>query len=139
MIAAVVRRQQAIGLGGITQGPVEINDIIEVAGGTNPGVDNLPVTLVGRPRVIVTGTGMWRDGCADYSNAVRVYAKDDLLICRQYAAHQCAVIGCGNFAGASESTQVIDAFEDDEPVDTGLSQHIAIYASQGVGTESIGE
>ena len=34
------------------------------------------------------------------------------------------------------STEVVDAFEDDQPLDPGLSQHIAIEAGHHVGAEA---
>ena len=68
-----------------------------------------------------------------------VGACNDLLISSDDALDDSGVVGGRNFAGAGEAAEVIDAFEDDEPADTGGSKYIAIEAGKNVGTESVCE
>ena len=66
-------------------------------------------------------------------------ACNDLLISSDDALDDSGVVGGRNFAGAGEAAEVIDAFEDDEPADTGGSKYIAIEAGKSAGAEAVDE
>ena len=80
MIAGIELGQQAVGVGGVASGLVEIDDFIEVAGSSDPGVDGLAVGFIGCIGVVVVGTGVGQDGAADDDEVVGMGAGDDLLI-----------------------------------------------------------
>ena len=48
MVAAVVGGEQVVGVGGVANDAVEVDDGVEVAGGANPLVDGLAVGFAER-------------------------------------------------------------------------------------------
>lgn len=80
VVAAIFGWKHAVGVGGIADGLVEVDEAVEVAGGANPGIDGLAVGLGGRAGMVVVGSAVGGDGGADDADAVGVGADDDLLI-----------------------------------------------------------
>ena len=89
--------------------------------------------------MVVVGADVGRDGGAEDFDAVGVGAVDDLLVGGEDAGHEGGVFGGGNSADAREAAEVVDAFEDDEPADSGWREHVAIEAGEHVGAEAVGE
>ena len=139
VVAAVVDGEQAIEMVGVADDFVEVEGRVEVAGGENPGVDGLAIGFGGWAGVVVIGADEGGDSGADHLDAVGVGAVDDLLIGGEDARDESGVFCGGNFAEAREATEVVDGFEDDEPADAGLRDHVAIEASERVGAEAVGE
>jgi len=139
MISAVVGGKKVVRGLGIANDGVEIDDRIEISGGTDPCVDRLPVCLAQRAGVVVLRTDIRRDGCTHDTNSMGMGAGDDLLICSQHTGNECIVLCRSHFAVSRQTAQIVDAFKDDEPAHAGRSEHIAIEARECVRTQAIGE
>ena len=139
VVAAIVGGEHAIGMGGVADDFVEVEDGVEVAGGEDPGIDGLAVRFGGGTGVVVVRAGEGRDGGADDLDAVSVGAIDDLLIGGEDARDERGVFSGGNIAEARKATEVVDGFEDDEPADAGLRDDVAVEAGEHVGAEAVGE
>ena len=139
VVAAVVGGEHAIGMGGVADDFVEIEDGVEVAGGEDPGVDGLAVGFGGGAGVVVVGADEGSDGGADDLDAVGVGAVDDLLLGGEDAGDEGGVFGRRNIAEAREPPEVVNGFKDDEPADAGLRDYVAVEAGEHVGAEAVGE
>ncbi len=139
MVAAVVGGEQLVGVLGVADYGVEIDDGVEVAGGANPVVDGLAVGFAQGAGVIVVGADVGGDRRAVDAQAVGVGAGDQLLIGGEDASDLGGVVGGRDFGEAGESAEIVDAFEDDDPLHGGGGEDIAIEAGEGVGTEAVGE
>src|SRR5580698_5544934 len=80
MIAAIVSRQQLIGMLRVGHNLVEIDHRIEVPIGSNPPVHSLAVRLAQRPRMIVLRAHIRCDGSSEDTNTVCMRACNDLLV-----------------------------------------------------------
>ena len=138
VVSAVVGGEELVGMAGVADYGVEIEDGIEVAG-ANPGVDGLAVGFAEGAGVVVGGADVGGDGGSEDAEAVGVGAGDDLLIGGKNAGNEGVVIGGGNFAVDGEATEIVDAFKDDEVADAGLGEDIAIEAGESVGAKAVGE
>lgn len=106
------RRREANGRDGLDCGRlIEIKNRIKMAGTPDPLVHCLPVCLIRRPRVVVTGTRMWNDSRADCHDPVRMRPHNDLLVSGQNPLNQFGMFGRADFAAPRQATQVIRPFE----------------------------
>lgn len=128
MVAAVVSRDEAVGMLRVAHDDVEVDDGIEVAGSADPLVDGLAIGLAERTWMVVGRTDVGSDCRAVDSQAVRVSPLDNLLVHGDEALDDCGVIRGRDFAVASEAAEIVDAFEDDQPADTCWSKHVTIKA-----------
>lgn len=121
----------------IGRGLIEINNGVEVAFHPNPGINRLAISLVAGRRMIVVRAGVGQDRRSHHLDVCGVGAGDDLLVRSQDALNEYFVHGGGRVAEASEAADIIHAFEQNDPADTSLREHIAIETRQGVGSEAI--
>ena len=139
MVAAVVGGEEAVGLLGVADDLVEIDDGVEVAGRADPLIDGYAIGFAERAGVVVIRAGVGSDGGSDDAEAVGVGARDDLRVGGEDALDESSVLGCGGFGEAGEAAEVVDSFENDEPADTGWSEDVAIEAGENIGPETVGE
>src|SRR6185312_1347744 len=89
--------------------------------------------------MVVVGAHVGRNGCADYADSMGVGSENHLLI-RAFDPVDEPRVGCGgDLAVEGQATQIVDALKNDEPFHSGLGQHVAIEAGEGVGTKTVGE
>jgi len=139
VVAAVVGGEELVGVLGIAGDGIEVDDCVEVAGGSDPLVDGLAVNKWIRTGVVVSGADVGCDGSAVDLKAVGMGSRDELLICGDYALDEGGVVGRWDFAVAGQAAEIVDTFEDDEPADTGGGEDIAIETSEGAGAEAVDE
>lgn len=80
VIAEVVCRKHLVGVRGVGGELVEVDYGVEVTGLANPLVDCDAVGLVRWRGMVIAGADIRKNRCAEDFDAVRVGAKDDLLI-----------------------------------------------------------
>jgi len=80
VVSAIEIRSQAMRLAGIAYGGIEVNHRIKVPRGTNPTVYRLPIGLAQRPRMVIIGTDIRRDGRADHTNPMSASPSKNLLV-----------------------------------------------------------
>jgi len=139
VVAAVVGGQEMVGVRGIADDCVEVDDGVEVAGVANPGVDGLAIGFAQGAGVVVVGASVGRDRGSIDAKLVGVGARDDLLIGAEDSLDESGVFFGGDFPVAGEAAEVVDAFENDDPTCAGGCEDVAIEAREGVGAEAVGE
>ena len=80
VVSRIELRRQAIGIHWIAQNIVEINNGIKTAGGTNPLVDGLPVSLALRPWMIEGRARKGQYSAAGNLDSVAMGTNDNLLV-----------------------------------------------------------
>jgi len=80
VVAAVVGGEELIGVLGVADYGVEIDDCIEVAGGADPFIHGLAVGFAERAGMIVAGAYVRSDGGAIDQQTVGMGTRDDLFI-----------------------------------------------------------
>lgn len=133
MISAVVSGAETLGVGRVAGDLVEVDDGVEAAGGADPGVDGLAVGFAGGVGMVVIGAGEGQNGGANDADAGGVGAKDNLLVCGGDVLHECGVLGGRRGFRPGESTDVVDAFENDNGANSGLGENVAIEAGERIG------
>jgi hypothetical protein len=116
---------------------VEVDDRVEMAWSANPLIDSLTVGLAQRAWVVVAGTNVRSDGGSVNAQAVRVGARDDLLVGGDDTLHKGRVICLRNFTRAREAAEIVDALKNDDPLDGCGSKYVAIEAGQDVGAVAV--
>ena len=133
MVAGIVRRQQLVGMVGIASGFVEVDDAVESAAGSDPGVYGLTIRLRGGREVGRSAEG--QDRSSVYLQATSMRADDHLLKGGDQILGGRRLFAVGE--GAARSPDVVYAFEHDDPADTGLRDHVAVEARQQVWAEAV--
>src|SRR5580698_343443 len=110
-----------------------------MARSANPLIDDLAIGLIAGRWMVVVGIGIGCDGRADHLDMRRMGAFDDLFIGGEDAMHEGLMCGMRRVAESREAADVVDAFEQDDPTNSGLSKDIAIKVRQYIGSETIGE
>ncbi len=139
MVATVIGGEEAVGLLGVANDGVEIDNGVEVAGGADPLINSYAVGFAERAGVVVIRAGVGSDGGSDDAEGVGVGAGDNLRVGGENALDEGGVPGRGDFGEAGEAADVVDAFKNDEPADAGGGEDIAIEAGEDVGAEAVGE
>src|SRR5436190_5447522 len=125
-VAAVVRRQQAVGIRGITERGVEVHDSVSEAAGSDVVVDR--VAAWGRTRVVdpfYGATGGRDRADEDIQSVGAVVAR---LVQLPYS-----LLKTGDqivSADVGRKAEVIDANQQDHVADVGSFQHIGIETMQ---------
>lgn len=139
MVSTVVVGSQPVGLTRVAHNSVEINHRVEVAWRPNPLIDDLPVGFAQRPRMIVVRAYIRGDSRANYTNAVRVSALDDLFVsCDNPPGARC-VFRLGYFRSPRQSAEIIHSLKNDQPMHTCLGENVAIEARERVWSEPVGQ
>jgi hypothetical protein len=134
VVAGVVEREKHAGVRGVGGEFVEVDNAVELVGGANPFVDGL--THLFACRTLILCADEWRKGSADDLDAMSVGAgcelaeADDEIFCGD------DVVGFGGVGGVAD---VVDAFHDDEVLDAGLGEDVAVESGQCGGTGGVVE
>src|SRR6266436_2676694 len=104
---------------GVAHDSIEIDECVEMRGGTNPLIHHLAVGFAQRPWVVVIRTYVRSYRDAKDAQAVGMRAFDKLLIRRENTYHQCRMPGWRHFAIPGEPAQVVHAFKNNEPPNPG--------------------
>ena len=139
MISGIEAGEQAIGALWIAGRFVKIKDCVEMAGIPNPLIDRLPVCLVCRSWVIISGTCIGEDRCAEYCNAVRMCPHNDLFVSGQNPLHQFGMFGGIDFAAPRQTAQIVHALKDDQITYSRLREDVTIKARQGTRPQAVRE
>ena len=131
MVAAVVGGEQLVGVLGIADDGVKIDDCIKVAVGADPLIDGLAVGFTEWSGMIVAGADIRCDGGAIDPQAVGMGARDDLLISGKDALDEGGMRFGGDFWVNGQAAEIVDALKDDDPSDAGGCEDVAIEASEG--------
>jgi len=137
VISTIESGQEAVDVLRVTQDLVEVDDGVEVAPCSDPGVDRLSVGFVQRTWVVVVRSPIGRYGPPKYLQPMRVSPQNHLLICGEYALHQRGVLRWSDFALARKTSKIIHTFEQDDPAHALRREHIAIESRQRIRTQSI--
>lgn len=129
MIATVEFRAEMIRRGRITQSPVEVDDVIEVACFAYPPVDALSVSLVLFIWAIGDCAGEGQYSRADNTQAMLMRAVDDLRICLRQTLDQFVMHRRGNRPVAGKGAEIVDTLKHNQRSYVGLSENVAIKAS----------
>src|SRR5215475_14092156 len=132
MIATVFRKSQVCRILGIEGGGFEIKDGIEPTAFANPFVDGLASAFSFRSGV--GRAAKWQNRAAVDTNIVRVRTHDDLLIGLKDVVSESVQVAVDR-----ASTEIVYAFEDDEPPNARLRQNVAVEAREGVRAEAVAE
>src|SRR5215470_8472984 len=103
-----------------------------MAGRPNPLIHGCSIGLAHGPGLVVSGAGERRKRSAEDANAMSVRALYNLVVGADDAAHKTVMRGLQRAAMQTEGADIIDSFLNDQVVNAGLGQHIAIEARQGV-------
>jgi hypothetical protein len=93
MIAAIVGRQQPIGMVRIGHDAVKIDDCVEVSRRANPLVHGPPVGLAQCSGMVVVGPYIRRDRPSNHPQPMRMGARDDLFVDGDYPLHEHRMFG----------------------------------------------
>ena len=115
-------------MGGIRGDFVEVDDAVELIGGADPLVDGLAHLLAGGG--LIFGTDEGREGGAEDLDAVGMSAGGELAEAGDEFFGGNDVVGFGGIGGVAD---VVDALHDDEVLDAGLGQDVAVEAGEGGG------
>ncbi len=132
VVAGVVEREEHAGMGGVRGDFVEVDDAVELVGGADPLVDGLAHLFTGGG--VVFGSDVGREGCAVDLDAVGVGAGGELAEAGDEVVGGDDVVGFGGIGGVAD---VVDAFEDDEVLDAGLGEDVAVEAGEGGGAGGV--
>jgi len=100
VVAAIVGGEEMVGVGGVADYGVEIDDRVEVVGGADPGVDGLAVGFAEGAGVVVVGAEVGGDGGSVDAEVVGVGSGDDLLVGGEDSLDECGVLRGGDFCVA---------------------------------------
>src|SRR6185503_1417030 len=137
MIAEIELRMQAIGMARIARQLVEVDNRIEVSGGSNPLIHGLPIGLNLRPGMVVLGSHERHDGGANYLDSMRMSTGDNLLIGITQAADFFGVFSSGDAVVSGQHSEIIHPFQHNYPLHSWLCEDIVVEACQRVRPQSI--
>ena len=80
VIAAIEGRQQAVGVIGIANHCIEIDNTIEMAGDANPLIHGLAIGFAHRTWMVIIRTYVWRYRSAEDEETMRVRAFNQLSV-----------------------------------------------------------
>jgi len=129
LVAGVVEGEEHAGVGGVGRDFVEVDDAVELAGGADPLVDGVAHRFAGGGLIFCADVG--GQGCADDLDAVGVGAGGELAESGDEVFGGDDVVGFGGVGGVAD---VVDALHDDEVLDAGLGEDVAVEAGEGGGS-----
>jgi hypothetical protein len=132
MIAGVIEYEVHAGVRGVSSDFVEVDDAVELVGGADPFVDCLTHFFAGGGLVFCTYE--WSECGADDLDAVCVGAGGELAETGDEVFGGDYVVG---LVGVSGVADVVDAFHDDEVLDSGLGEDVAVEAGEGGGASGV--
>ena len=139
VVAAIVGWQEMVGVRGIADDRIEVDDGVEVSWSADPRIDCLAIGFAQGAGVVVVGADVGRDGGSVDEKLVGVGARDDLLVGGEDSLDEGGVFVGGDFPVASQAAEIVHAFEDDDPTCAGGSEDVAIEAGKSVGAKAVGE
>ena len=134
VVAGVVEREEHAGVGGVGGDFVEVDDAVELVGGADPFVDGLAHLFAGGGLVFCADEGC-EGGSVDL-DAVSVGAGGELAEADDEVVGGDDVVGLGGVGGVAD---VVDALHDDEVLDAGLGEDVAVEAGEGGGAGGVVE
>ncbi len=124
VVAGVELGAVALGVLRIAGSGFEVHHSVVSAAGADPVVESLADGFPALARI--AGALVGREGAADHADAMGVRLFDDLAVGRD------EVLSGEAFAGGSKAVaDVIDAFENHQPLDARLAEDVAVEAGQG--------
>src|SRR5262249_50813601 len=103
---------------------------IEVTGRSNPRIHLQPILL--STGVKVFRAPEWHDSSTDNLDSVRVRSQCDLPISPDHPARQILVLRLCSNAGAGQSANVVDSFQNYQMAQAGADQAIAMEARERI-------
>ncbi len=134
VVAGVVEGEKHAGVGGVGGDFVEVDDAVELVGGADPFVDGLAHVFAGGGLIFRSDEGC--EGCAVDLDAVGVGAGGELAEAGDEVFGGDDVVGLVGVGGVAD---VVDAFHDDEVLDAGLGEDVAVEAGEGGGAGGVVE
>jgi hypothetical protein len=128
-----------VGVLGIANYRIEIDDSIEVAASANPLIHCLAVGFTERAGMIVARADVRSDGCAIDAQPVCVGTVNNLPIRRKDALDQSRVFRGWDFTIAGQATEIVHSLENDQPMHTRGGKHVAIEAREDVWPQAVGQ
>src|SRR5579864_4916425 len=117
----------------VAQYRIEVDDRVEVAGGTNPLIDGLTIGLAERPRMIVVRADVRSDRGPNHTQTMGMGPYDDLLICGDHLLHSRRVFRRRDLSNPRQTTKIVHPFKHDHPTNARWRQDVAVEARQRVG------
>ena len=121
-------------MGGIRGDFVEVDDAVELIGGADPLVDGLAHLLAGGGLIFCADEGC--EGGSEDFDAVGMSAGGELAEAGDEFFGGNDVVGFGGIGGVAD---VVDAFHDNEVLDAGLGEDVAVEAGEGGGAGGVVE
>ena len=128
MIAGVCGGGEDGGIGVVSRGFVEVDEAVELAGGPDPLIDSLAHNFTGGGGIF--GSDVGGEGSSVDLDAVGVGAGGELAEADDQVFGGDDVVRLDGVLGVAD---VVDAFEDDEVLDAGLGEDVAVEAGECVG------
>ena len=134
VVTGVVEDEEHAGMRGVGGDLVEVDDAVELVGGADPFVDGLSNLFACRGLVFRPDVGS-EGGSVDL-NAVSVGAGGELSQADDEVFGGDDVVGLVEVGGVAD---VVDALHDDQVLDAGLGEDVAVEAGEGGGAGGVME